>query len=176
MINVKYCYDRAVSVIGPFFRDRWPCQYWMFGAMCLIDDAVTVQNRICLYPLSHASRWAIGGRWLQSPASQDGDGGKPAFKEGHFDNVIGRGSLRFLACEKVLDIANLSYNNDQSPRARTASRSTRIFRREAGDSMAPHWKMQVTEGWEAGDSNFDRLYLHDLVLRCHTKYEPMLMC
>ena len=30
------------------------------------------------------SRWAIGGRWLQSPASQDGDGGKPAFKEGHF--------------------------------------------------------------------------------------------
>ena len=28
----------------------------------------------------YISRWAIGGRWLQSPASQYGDGGKPDFR------------------------------------------------------------------------------------------------
>ena len=59
----------------------------------------------------------------------------PLSRRATFDNVIGSGSLRFLACEKVLDIANLSYNNGQSSRANTASRSTRIFRQEAGDSI-----------------------------------------
>ena len=59
----------------------------------------------------------------------------PLSKKAIFDNVIGRGSLQFLACEYVLNIANLSYNNGQSSRTRTASRSTRIFLREAGDSI-----------------------------------------
>ena len=94
-------------------------------------------------------RWAIGGRWLQSPASQDGDGRKPAFKD-IFDNVIGRGSLQFLACEYVLDIANLSYNNGQSSPANTASRST-FF----GGRQVTRWRHigrgGWLGGWEAGD-------------------------
>ena len=60
--------------------------------------AITARHRTRTWRATYP-RWSIGGRWLQSPASQDGDGGKPAFKEGHFDNVIGRGSLQFLACE-----------------------------------------------------------------------------
>ena len=30
------------------------------------------------------SRWAIGGGWLQSPASQDDDGGKSDIRWGHY--------------------------------------------------------------------------------------------
>ena len=46
----------------------------------------------------------------------------------------------------MLDIANLSYNSCHSPWARAASRSTRIFWREAGDSMAPHWGGWLRDG------------------------------
>ena len=39
--------------------------------------------------MAYISRWAIGGRWLQSPASQDDDDGKPDFWEGHFWQCYG---------------------------------------------------------------------------------------
>ena len=86
-----------------------------------------------------------------------------------FDHVIGNGSLRFLACEEVLDIANPWYSNGRSSRDSLASRGTRIFRREAGDSMAPDRRRQVTHGWEAGDSYF-RFNFCKLLFRCHTQY------
>ena len=86
-----------------------------------------------------------------------------------FDHVIGIGSLRFLACEQVLDIANPWYSNAQSSRDSLASRGTRIFQREAGDSMAPDRRRRVTHGWEAGDSYF-RFNFCELLFRCHTQY------
>ena len=52
-----------------------------------------------------------------------------------FDHVIGIGSLRILACEQVLDIANPWYSNGRSSRDSLASRGTRIFQRKAGDSI-----------------------------------------
>ena len=44
----------------------------------------------------HQTRWAIGGGWLQSSASQDGDGGKPTSGKATFYHAIGHGSLQFL--------------------------------------------------------------------------------
>ena len=86
-----------------------------------------------------------------------------------FDHVIGIGSLRFLACEQVLDIANPWYSNERSSRDSLASRGTRIFQREAGDSMARDRRRRVTHGWEAGDSYF-RFNFCELLFRCHTQY------
>ena len=86
-----------------------------------------------------------------------------------FDHVIGIGSLRFLACEQVLDLANPWYSNGRSLRYSLASRGTRIFQREAGDSMAPDRRRRVTHGWEAGDSYF-RFHFRELLFRCHTQY------
>ena len=86
-----------------------------------------------------------------------------------FDHVIGIGSLRFLACEQVLDIANPWYSNELSSRDSLASRGTRIFQREAGDSMARDRRRRVTHGWEAGDSYF-RFNFCELLFRCHTQY------
>ena len=86
-----------------------------------------------------------------------------------FDHVIGIGSLRFLACEEVLDIANPWYSNERSSRDSLASRGTRTFQREAGDSMAPDRRRRVTHGWEAGDSYF-RFNFCELLFRCHTQY------
>ena len=50
-----------------------------------------------------------------------------------FDYVAGHGSLWFLTCKYVSDRANLWYRNVRSPCVKIALRSTRIFRREAGD-------------------------------------------
>ena len=86
-----------------------------------------------------------------------------------FDHVIWIGSLRFLACEQVLDIANPWYSNERSSRDSLASRGTRIFQREAGDSMAPDRRRRVTHGREAGDSYF-RFNFCELLFRCHTQY------
>ena len=86
-----------------------------------------------------------------------------------FDHVIGIGSLRFLACEQVLDIANPWYSNERSSRDSLASQGTRIFQREAGDSMARDRRRRVTHGWEAGDSYF-RFNFCELLFRCHTQY------
>ena len=52
----------------------------LFGAKQRKNDDPVHWTQIC----PTGPRWAIGGRWLQSPASQDGDGGKPDFGEGHF--------------------------------------------------------------------------------------------
>ena len=87
-------------------------------------------------PMNFAiSRWAIGGRWLQSPASQDDDGGKPDFGEGHFWPCYRDWIVAILACEQVLDIANPLYSNGRSSRDSLASQGARIFQREAGDSI-----------------------------------------
>ena len=86
-----------------------------------------------------------------------------------FDHVIGIGSLRFFACEQVLDIANPWYSNGRSSRDSLTSRGTRVFQREAGDSMAPDRRRRVTHGWEAGDSYF-RFNFCELLFRCHTQY------
>ena len=59
----------------------------------------------------------------------------PTLGKATFDHVIGTGSLRFLACEQVLDIANPRYSNGRSSRDSLASQGTRIFQREAGDSI-----------------------------------------
>ena len=100
------------------------------GALILSYQGITLVK----YRLStdRKSRWTIGGRWLQSSASQDGDGGKPAFKEGHFWQCY---RAWIVAICEVLDIANLLHNNGQSSRANTAPGGTRIFRREEGDSI-----------------------------------------
>ena len=50
-----------------------------------------------------------------------------------FDHVIGTESLRFFACEQVLDIANPRYSTGRSSRDSLASQG--IFQREAGDSI-----------------------------------------
>ena len=59
----------------------------------------------------------------------------PTSGKATFDHVIGTGSLRFFACEQVLDIANPRYSNGPSSRGSLASQGTRIFQREAGDSI-----------------------------------------
>ena len=59
----------------------------------------------------------------------------PTSGKATFDHVIGTGSLRFLACEQVLDIVNPRYSNGRSSRDSLASQGTRIFQREAGDSI-----------------------------------------
>ena len=59
----------------------------------------------------------------------------PTSGKATFDHVIRTGSLRFFACEQVLDIANPRYSNERSSRDSLASRGTRIFQREAGDSI-----------------------------------------
>ena len=53
-------------------------QHWPFMSIKSFVQHSGWQEKVSL------SRWAIGGRWLQSPASQDGDGGKPDFGKGHF--------------------------------------------------------------------------------------------
>ena len=62
-------YDPADHLREVISQHEWPLQ---------------VGTSHCHFP---PSRWAIGGRWLlhlQSPASQDGDVGKPDFRQGHF--------------------------------------------------------------------------------------------
>ena len=110
--------------------------------------AESVGKLICMQP-NHGGPSEAGD--CSHPPPKMATAENPTSGKGTFDNVMGRGSLRFLACEKVLDISNLSHNNDQSPRARTASGSTRIFGerqvtrpKEAGDWTNKHI-------WEAGD-------------------------
>ena len=52
-------------------RNSWPlvCNRWSHDGNF---------NSLSLYQKPR-TRWAIGGRWLQSPASQDGDGEKRVF-------------------------------------------------------------------------------------------------
>ena len=123
-------------------------------------------------PVNHDSSWHGG-------PSEAGDCSHPPPKmataknacscKATFDHVIWIGSLRFLACEQVLDIANPWYSNERSSRDSLASRGTRIFQREAGDSMAPDRRRRVTHGREAGDSYF-RFNFCELLFRCHTQY------
>ena len=56
-----------------------------FGHISILFPNACLTNRF----IPHLTRWAIGGRWLQSPASQDGRGGKPDFMEGHFWQCYG---------------------------------------------------------------------------------------
>ena len=76
----------------------------------------------------------------------------PTSGKATFDYVIGHGSLRFLACEQILDIANLSYNNSRSPTPRTG-RKRRII-----NDLAPIWV------FPDGNSNLNSW----IVIKCHT--------
>ena len=106
----------------------------------------------------------VGSVGICHPPPKMATAENPTPGEATFDHVLRHGSLRFLACEQLFDIPIMSYNKGRSPFARTAWRSTHIFRREAGESMAPHWKRRVTEGWEADDSDFiTQNNLHSIV-------------
>ena len=107
----------------------WPHQFYMRGMNATSAPPAHSLRSSCV------TRWAIGGRWLQSPASQDGDGGKPDFGEGHFWPCYRDWIVAIFACEQVLDIANPWYSNGRSSRDSLASQDTRIFQREAGDSI-----------------------------------------
>ena len=88
----------------------------------------------------------------------------PTSGKAAFDHVAGHGSLQFLACEQVLDSANLGYSNLWSLRVRTVWRGTRIFRREAGDLIERGGWLRVQRR-----VTHTSLSLHEMVLRCHTK-------
>ena len=80
----------------------------------------------------------------------------PTSGKATFDHVIGTGSLRFFACEQVLDIANPRYSNGRSSRGSLASQGACIFSerqvtrsKEAGDSPRNIFRRRVTlhGGW-----------------------------
>ena len=97
-------------------------------------------------PMSPFEVWGfIANEYMHGGPSEAGDcihpppkmatAENPTSGKATFDHVIGTGSLRFLACEQVLDIANPWYSNGRSSRDSLASQGTRIFQREAGDSI-----------------------------------------
>ena len=89
------------------------------------------------------SQGIVSLRRLHGGPSEAGDCSHPPPKmataenptpgEAAFYRVAGHGSLWFLACKHVSGRANLWYRNVRSSHVRIAQRSTRIFRREAGD-------------------------------------------
>ena len=76
-LHIFYLLLKDVEIRVSVKKNNWKILHHKYG----ITSGRLIQ-RIPLHFLS--SRWAIGGRWLQSPASQDGDGGKPGFGEGQF--------------------------------------------------------------------------------------------
>ena len=72
--KLMYFYQKLHNVCS------WGSNWW-YIRICSGKSLEMVRQQDIVGP---NTRWAIGGRWLQSPASQHGDGGKPAFKEGHF--------------------------------------------------------------------------------------------
>ena len=143
-------------------------------SFCLLGDSYEA----LLVPCSFPTTWLVTWHWHGGP-SEAGDCSHPPPKmataenptsgKAPFDHVIGTGSLRFLVCEQVLDIANPLYSNGRSSRDSLVSQGARIFQREAGDSMASDRRRRVTHGWEAGDSYF-RFNFCELLFRCHTQY------
>ena len=108
-------------------------------------SGILERNRLlCQLGKYSCNRWSESPRGHGGP-SEAGDCSHPPPKmataenptsgKATFDHVIGTGSLRFLACEQVLDIANPWYSNGRSSRDSLASQGTRIFQREAGDSI-----------------------------------------
>ena len=71
--------------IKKIINQKWidsHCRYsgWLIASVSHYDITEVLNSLLQMFsPFSRwaITRWAIGGRWLQSPASQYGDGGKP---------------------------------------------------------------------------------------------------
>ena len=75
---------------------------------------------MCQYHGGPSEAGDCSGGWLQSPASQDGDGGKPDSRWGRFLPCCRACIVVVLACKHISDRTNLWYRNVRSLRVRMA--------------------------------------------------------